>query len=373
VNPERLLVVDDEPNMLRTVERVLAPHYPVSTVRTPKEALEQAQEFQPDLAILDIRMPDMDGFELMRRLREARADLDVIFMTGVVHELDAQIIRSIRERAFYFIQKPFDREVLLTLVERCVELRRLTTENRRHVMRLERQLEKARSFQHSLLPPEDARIGGVSIHARYQPCDELGGDFYDFAETSDGRVSVLMADVSGHGVSAAMLTSIVKSAFHDAHLDDFEPLAVVRGVARGISAFDVERFVSLICARIASETGRLEIVNAGHPPTLLWGRERPLHPIATNGTIVSPALPEVQWEQVVLDLTPGDRLLLYTDGVTEARSDEGLFGEERLVQAIRESEGPGGELLDRILARVDQFAGGRPMADDRTLLTLQME
>ena len=84
----RILIVDDEPGMLRTVERILAPHYPVATARTPDEARAHMSEFQPELAILDIRMPEMDGFALMRVLREAHADLDVIFMTGVVHELD---------------------------------------------------------------------------------------------------------------------------------------------------------------------------------------------------------------------------------------------------------------------------------------------
>src|SRR5262245_1284946 len=100
-------------------------------------------------------MPEMDGFELMGRLKAVKPDLDLIVMTGSVTETESKLIRAIRERAFYFIQKPFDREVLLTLVARCLELRKLAEENRRHVGRLEGELHEARAFQKSLLRSEE--------------------------------------------------------------------------------------------------------------------------------------------------------------------------------------------------------------------------
>ena len=163
----RILVVDDEPAMLRSVARVLEGPYEVLCAQTPTGAIAAAPLFRPDLAILDIRMPEMDGFELMGRLKAIRPDLDLIVMTGSVTETDAKLIRSIREKAFYFIQKPFDREVLRTLVGRCLELRRLTEANRRHVARLEGELQEARTFQQSLLPPGESRLEGVTIAARY--------------------------------------------------------------------------------------------------------------------------------------------------------------------------------------------------------------
>jgi len=176
MSTERILVVDDEPGMLRGVARVLASDYVVETSDDPRAALELARELRPALAILDVRMPAMDGFELMGKLREVVPDIDIIFMTGAVHELDAQLIRAIRERAFYFIQKPFDREVLLTLVERCLVLRRLSAENARHVARLEGELAEARRFQRGLMPGAAARSERVRRSARCPPCDELGGD-----------------------------------------------------------------------------------------------------------------------------------------------------------------------------------------------------
>src|SRR5262245_40137333 len=121
----RVLVVDDEPGLLRAAERVLSPRYQVACAGLPAEALALAEEFVPDLVVCDIRMPPMDGFAPVDALRARRSDMDVIFMTGSHSDPDAQLVRSMRERAFYFIQKPFDRQVLETLVDRCLELRRL--------------------------------------------------------------------------------------------------------------------------------------------------------------------------------------------------------------------------------------------------------
>ena len=227
--------------------------------------------FDPDLALVDVRLPGMTGFDLMDRLRDVYPGLDVILMTGSVSETDATHVEAILRKAFYFIQKPFDRRVLLTLVERCLELRRLEADNRRHVARLEGELAEARAFQQGLLPPEQARLGKVVVAARSIASAELGGDFFDYADAGAGRVALLVSDVAGHGASAAMLTGIVKSAFDASHAEDYAPLATVRRVVEGLRGFEPRRFVTLFCARIDPERNLLEWVNAGHPAGILWG------------------------------------------------------------------------------------------------------
>ena len=213
MKPARILVVDDEPGMLRAVDRVLSEQHQVVGTRLSREALALADEFHPDLAIVDIRMPDLDGFELMARLKARFPALDVILMTGSVDDLDEKLVRAIRSAAFYFIQKPFDREVLRTLVDRCVELRWRREEHRQNLKRLEREIAEAHAFQQSLLPDREAIVNDVSVCCRYAPCSALGGDLYDYAAATARRTALLIADVSGHGVSAAMLTGVVKSAF----------------------------------------------------------------------------------------------------------------------------------------------------------------
>ncbi len=368
----RVLIVDDDVAMLRTVTRILAQEYEVQSAASPKEALTVAKTFDPHLAILDIRMAGMDGFELMNALKTLNADVQVILMTGSIYDIDEQLIRAIREKAFYYITKPFDREVLRTLVHRCLELQFLEDANRRHVAHLEGQLSEARAFQETMLPAKSAQIEGFEIHAAHQPCTELAGDLYDYASVGAGQVALLIADVVGHGVSAAMLTGIVKSAFNASHVDDYAPLSVVRRISEGIAAFEADRFVTVLSARISGPEGRLEYVNAGHEGGVMVGPSGELTPLASTGPLISPALPFVTWDQNVAQWRSGSQVLLYTDGIAEApKADDknDLFGVKR-VHAVVQNHTDGCEaLLGAILDQVTLFTGGRPSDDDITLLT----
>jgi len=372
MKPARILVVDDEPGMLRAVERVLTGTHHVVGTRSSRDALSVAAEFAPDLAIVDIRMPDLDGFELMARLKARFPDLDVILMTGSIDDLDEKLVRAIRSPAFYFIQKPFDREVLRTLVDRCLELRWRRTEHRRHLKRLETEMDEARAFQQSLLPDREAVVNRLAICCRYTPCSGLGGDLYDYAAAASGETALLIADVSGHGVSAAMLTGIVKSAFQASHVDGFEPPAVVQRVWTGLAAFSPERFVTLVAALIAPEKRELRYVNAGHPPIVLWGGAREPVWLASTGPLVSPVLPGFMWDERVVPIDEGDHLLLYTDGVSEVLADTDGCSEAQFSRIIEQDAGGGASLLDAILAGVQHDLAGQPQPDDLTLLTARV-
>ena len=362
----RILVVDDEAGMLRSVERVLGQDYKVLSTRSSREAVGLARVFKPDLAILDIQMSEMDGFQLMEELRTLDPELDVIFMTGTIHELDAKLIRAIRKDAFYFLQKPFDRGVLLSLVERCLELKRLECSNQQHMLRMEKELGDARAFQQSVLPPRFGKVGGISVFAHYVPCSELAGDFYDYVGLSPDGAAILVADVSGHGASAAMLTGIVKSAFHSASSELYEPACVVERVANGIRAFGHHHFITLICARVRN--GSLDFVNAGHPPGILSKFETAAALLGATGPIISPAL-NCSWEQHTIQVKRGsDRIVLFTDALIEAESESGEYGLDRLVEEVRKSPVEGNALSEQILESVRQFTVGRPIKDDLTLV-----
>jgi phosphoserine phosphatase RsbU/P len=366
----RILVVDDEAGMLRSVERVLAQDYKVASTRSSREAVGLAEVFKPNLAILDIQMPDLDGFQLMEKLRAIDPELDVIFMTGSIHELDTKLIRAIQKDAFYFLQKPFDRGVLLCLVERCLELKRLDCANRAHLIRMEKELGDARAFQHSLLPPELGNVGGISIFARYIPCSELAGDFYDYVALPPDGAVILVADVSGHGASAAMLTGIVKSALHSASSEIYEPASVVERVAKGIQAFGHNHFITLICARIRN--GSLDFVNAGHPPGILSTLETTEPLLKATGTIISPIL-NSSWEQHTIRVNRrSDRIVLFTDAIIETESDSGEYGLNRLVEEVGKRPINGKALSEQILQSIRQFAVGQPAKDDLTLVVADL-
>jgi sigma-B regulation protein RsbU (phosphoserine phosphatase) len=364
----RILVVDDEAGMLRSVERVLGQSYQVAGTRSPREALAMAGTFKPDLAILDVQMPGMDGFELMEQLRALDPDVEVIFMTGSIHELDAKLIRAIRKDAFYFLQKPFDRGVILSLVDRCLELKALDRSNRAHMQRLERELGDARAFQESILAPRFGTVGGISVFAQYIPCSELAGDFYDYVALPSGGASLLVADVSGHGASAAMLTGVVKSAFHST-APTYEPICVVERVANGIRAFDTHHFITLICARIRN--GILDYVNAGHPQGILSSPGSPPVLLEPTGLLISPAL-KCTWQQSTMKVNHGsDRLVLFTDGIIEAESELEDYGLDRLIEEVSKHPIDGRLLSEQLVEHVRRFATGCPN-DDLTLLVADL-
>jgi len=375
----RILVVDDEPGMLRAVERVLGGRHQVAGATSAEQALTLVATFKPDLAILDIRMPDLDGFELMSRLKQDHRDLDVILMTGSVSEPDRKLVRAIREDAFYFVQKPFDSDVLKTLVERCLATRALTEANRSHVHTLERELSEARWFQQSLFPPPQAVIGSLRLHCRSVSCQLLAGDLYDYVALTGGGAALLVADVSGHGVSAAMLTGIVKSSFRSSSIDQFDPLAVVERIWSGLGSFDHDRFVSAFAAVVNEKERRLDYVNAGHPAPFMWATNpavsRPaLAALESTGPILSPAIRKRLWEKKTLEFQPGDRLLAYTDGISEAVDPEGgFFDEERIRVSIEAHREGGAILVSELLKAVERFSAGRPQPDDLTVLTASLD
>jgi phosphoserine phosphatase RsbU/P len=370
MTPWRILVVDDEPGMLRSVERVLGKDYHVAAARSPREAIDLAATFLPGLAILDIQMPEMDGFQLMEELKARDPGLDVIFMTGSIHEIDAKLVKAIRKDAFYFLQKPFDRGVLLSLVERCLELKRLDRANRAHQARMEKELADARAFQQSLLPPGSGKVEGISVFAHYIPCSELAGDFYDYAAASPDCVAILVADVSGHGASAAMLTGTVKSAFHSASADLYEPASVAGRVANAIRCFGYHHFVSLICVRIRNAS--LDFVNAGHPPGFLLNGAAGVTLLESTGPILSPALKFFCEQRTVPVRRGSDRIVLFTDAIIEAEADSGQYGLDRLLKEVQRGPRDGKALSDRILGSVRQFMSDRPIKDDLTLVVAEL-
>jgi len=365
----RVMVVDDDPGVLRAAARVLSSRHEVFEFSRPSDALERLAEVRPDLAVCDIRMPDMDGFELTRRLHAQRPDLDVILMTGSHSEPDANLVRALRQQAYYFIQKPFHRDVLDTLVDRCLETRRLREAQSRLLKRLGDELGEAQLFQRTMLAPESAAIGPVRITARWRACSELGGDFYDYGNLGDGRVAFIIADVRGHGASAALLTAMVKAVFRSGPGDAFDPGVAVRQLAAWLEPFGADRFVTAFCGVLDPARSELSYVNAGHPPALLRTPGREPAPLSGTGPLVSSVLADEGWRVERAAIEHGSEVFAYTDGVFEAPPGGARYPIAALLEHAR-SPRNGDALLDGVLADLDGRAVGRPLGDDVTLLSV---
>jgi CheY-like chemotaxis protein len=360
----RLLLVDDEPGMLRAMERILSGEYQVQCVAGGAEALKANEVYRPDLVISDIAMPGMDGFELMSRLKSLRSDVDVILVTGMA-EPDALLIRAIREGAFYFVTKPFNREVLRTLIDRCLQIRVLREARRRDMARMSSELEEARRLQETMFPAAAWAGGGLQLAAAWVASSELGGDFFDHRETPEGGLAVLVADVSGHGVSAAMLTSLVKSAFLDAKSAGFDPFTVILNVERLMAGFSPSRFVTLFAGKFAPDSGEFSYASAGHPPPLV-GKPGSWRRLDSTGPLVSPVPWGIPWQVGHDQLQADERLFIYTDGLTDLLSTgSARFGLQRIEQTLDSCPDPAVS-LERMLGAARSFSAGRPQADDLT-------
>ena len=161
----------------------------------------------------------------------------------------------------------------------------------------------------------------------------------------------------------------MKSAFHSCHHEGYEPVAVVGRIAAGIRGFDANRFVTVFCAKLAARDGTLRYVNAAHPPALVWADGEIVDRLAPTGGLISPVLPGGSWGEATRTIGPKRRLLLYTDGITEAPGDDDLFGMARLeAELIRTTSAHAP--LDEILEAVSRFGRGRPPRDDATLLSV---
>jgi len=370
----RILVVDDDAAHRRAVSRVLESGCEVVAAASAGAALERAGEQRFDVALLDIRMPGMDGFDLMGELKLADPDLDVILMTGSVTDTDQRMSRAIREKAFFFLQKPFQRDVLLALVGRCLELRRLAAEKRAHAAYLERELAAARSFQESMLPARSGSVGPLTLAALYESSRQLGGDFFDWEPIPGPGLALLVADVAGKGAAAAMLTGMVKQSWRSSAAEAFSPAVALQRVFNTARLFPDQRHLTAFSGRIDAAAETLEhIISAGHPPALLLRSNGEIDVLEASAEILHPAFPTWHFEQRVTAFESGDRLLVYTDGLIESSraSDGEIFGLDRLQDALAAAPRALPALIvDSVRESLRRFQEGRPAEDDLAIVVV---
>ncbi len=261
--------------------------------------------------------------------------------------------------------------MLKALVGRCLDLQRQRRAKEKFAASLAEDLEQARRFQHSLVPAEPLSRSGWRLDGRFQPCDALGGDFYSFAQNRNGSVSFALADVVGHGVRAAMYAGMLWSTVDAARRRDPDPDRVLADLVHGIDFFEADRYSTLVYGTLAPN-GHLTYFNAGHPPPFVLASTGDVAELPATRPILTSVFATEATEAPTMTLEPGDRVLLYTDGVFEALSptDE-EFGRDTLRAVSRELGRLDSEsLLDRVLHRVGEHCAGRPLTDDATMLVI---
>ncbi len=389
---EKVLVVDDS-SVNRTLLAAILKKagFEIAEAQSGEEALAKVFEFLPDLVLLDIMMPGMDGYEVCAALKgNARtAAIPVIFLSALTEAADK--IKGLETGGADYVTKPFDKGEVLARVRSQLKIRKLTQrlmQTNRELMEKQRKLDEdlkaAAVIQSSLLPTRPPTFRNLTIAWRFQPCDLIGGDIFNVCQLDESHLGIYMVDVSGHGVPGAMVTVSVsqilqpESGYLKKSQDDFpyyqivSPVEVCRALDR---EYPIERFdkhFTIIYAVLHAHSGHLKYCSAAHPPPVLLRADGRIELLDRIGTFIG-LDGIVPFEEDEKQLADGDRLVFYTDGVVECEDEEGaFFGQERLLTLLQKlQEEPLERLLDNLLEALVGFAGAAGFRDDVSLVGIE--
>ena len=369
-----LLLVDDTPANLRLLSQMLSERgYRVRAVTSGSRALAAVGAAPPDLILLDIKMPQLDGYEVCKRLKEESQtrDIPIIFLSALDQTEDK--VRAFAAGGVDYITKPFQIEEVLARVETHLALRALQRQLQDANRRFAEELDLAGRIQASFLPSALPQIPGWQLSVVLKPARETSGDFYDINLLPNGRLGILIADVVDKGVGAALYMALSYSLFRTYALEHpARPELVLAAVNRRILIdTDTGQFVTVFYAILDPATGELTYSNAGHHPPLLLGStdSDELQLLHRTGMALG-VLQEAVWERRTIHLRRGDTLVLYTDGVTDAQNVGGeFFGQDRLLAAVQASRGQtAARVQENLVAQVAEFVGDAPQLDDIALV-----
>jgi serine phosphatase RsbU (regulator of sigma subunit) len=374
-----VLLVDDEPANIKIVNSILKDIYKTRIATNGVKALELAnQDPAPDLILLDVMMPEMNGYEVCSRLKSANQtrDIPVIFLTGQT-DIDDET-KGFEVGAVDYIHKPFSPAVVQARVRTHLVLRGVREQLARQLQAIRGEMDTARKIQLSILPRTIPVIKGLDIAARYIPMTSVAGDFYDFIPIDEKRIGILVADVSGHGMPAALIASMLKIALDGQTACATDPARVLAGLNHALCGKFQGHFVTAVYVVIDTGKQSLLYAGAGHPPLIIMDHEAgEPRDFVENGLFLG-AFPEATYTAMEIPFKTGDWGVLYTDGILEMTdASEEQFGLDRLKQFLQKNQDLSvGRFVDTLLDELSRWsdpASGREPEDDVTLLAFNFE
>jgi phosphoserine phosphatase RsbU/P len=371
----RTLIADDQPDVLEALRLLLkGAGYQTEAVTTPSGVIEALKTHDFDLLLMDLNYArdttsGQEGLDLLSRVQAVDSTLPIVVMTawGSVELAVEAMRRGVRD----FVLKPWENNRLLAILRTQIEMGDVLRKTHRLKKEQEGELVEAKSIQRRLLPNEISQIEGCSIAAAWRPARTVSGDYYDVLKFGDSKAALCIADVSGKGMPAALLMSNVQAAVHAFASETVSPSELCAKVNRIVtSSTGEDKFITFFYCIVDAAQKKLVYTNAGHNAAMLARRDGSLVRLDQGGAVLGP-FPKWNYNHHEIELSEGDRLLLFTDGVTEVRDSEGEeFGEERLIDLLSGDVEPDAKALrDRIVQEVVSFSGGE-FQDDATLLVL---
>jgi sigma-B regulation protein RsbU (phosphoserine phosphatase) len=370
---ESLLLVDDNPTNLQVLYQTLeTTGCKLLVAKNGETALSIAQKASPDLILLDIMMPGIDGFEVCRRLKAipTTAAIPVIFLSALTDTKDK--VQGLQLGAVDYVSKPFQPDEVIARVNTHLTIHRLKREVEKKKDALENELKIVSDVQRRLLPKKVPEITGLKLAVHYETSLYAGGDYYDITKMPDNQWGFLVADAEGHSAPAAVMMAMTCALFRSYPQPPTEPGKLLHFLNEHLCKVAEPSFVTALYVVYNTDRRTLKIARAGHPPPMICRcAEQKAIEYDCSGVFPMGIDPYDQ-EPVTTEaeLQPGDRVLMYTDGITERFNTNGkTYGEERLLRQLEANrQGNPPELLAAIMQDVDAFANGRPADDDQALL-----
>ena len=381
---EQILVVDDDPASRKLLSRTLSrAGYGPRECAGGVEALALIRAEAPSLLLLDFDMPELDGEGVLKELRAdknpAVAQIPTIMLTG--HGGTESEVLCLEAGADDFVTKPINAAVLRARIETQLRLRSMRRQLQRQNdeleawrKNLERDLAAARLTQQSLIPQKPPDIRGWEVAACYRPVIQVGGDIYGWMRMRDERTLFWMADATGHGASAALLTTLAKLLFQHGSAEQTSPSAIMTAVNRDFrSIFGARSFMTAMCVALDPGTGNISVVGAGHPSLLIARVAGATESVASSAPPLG-LIEQPQFAESKASLAHGDAFLLYTDGLYGSTAAEPRrFTPERLAELMTAKSTSAQALLEHIIAKVTAGNGDNPLADDVAALIVRRQ
>lgn len=387
-NPPRILIVDDEPFNLDYLEQELSDlDYELLTAANGQEALEKIKSASPDLVLLDIMMPIMDGFAVLEQVKDDPAIRNIpIIIISANNDLPS-VVKGIQKGAEDYLPKPFEPVILHARISASLDRKRLRDQEQLYLQSLENEMNIARKIQKDFLPPEMPEVNGWEIAAYFKAAKFVAGDYYDAFTLPNGSLVFLVGDVCGKGVGAALFMTLFRSLLRATSIagyfsqeNESANLSPARRIEQAVSItnhyvsethYQNLVFSTIFISIVDADDGTLTYINGGNEAPLLLRADGGIEQLKPTGPVIG-FMGDASFTVGETRMEKGDSLLAFTDGIPDSKNPQDeFFGHERLMEGIKSGISSCSDRVNNLGAQLDQFIGSADQFDDITILALR--
>ena len=381
--PPRILIVDDEPFNVEYIEQELSDkEYELLSAVNGQEALDKIRSESPDLVLLDIMMPIMDGYTVLARLKADPATRHIpVIIISASNDIQS-VVRGIQKGAEDYLPKPFEPTILHARIAASLDRKRMHDQEQLYLQSLEKEMTIARDIQQEFLPTQMPLIPGWEVASYFKAAKFVAGDFYDAFLLPDGNLILILGDVCGKGVGAALFMTLFRSLLRSsitAGQTSASPAEWIHHAVASTNHYIASTheqalvFSTVVMAALDTKTGDLRYINAGNDVAYLTRKDGSLETLPATGPVVGFNAHAV-YTVGETRLESGDRLLIYTDGIPDSKNQQNeFFGYDRIESILKQSGSTSKESIDRLMSEVEHFIGDADPFDDVTLLAIRRE